>query len=46
MIDMKLKNCLIEKAQRSRAYVEKWHDPMIIAKRIKLDMEYALDKKV
>ncbi len=37
---------LLEKAKRSRAYVEKWHDPMIIAKRIKLDMEYALDKKV
>ena len=35
---------LLEKAKRSRAYVEKWHDPMIIAKRIKLDMEYALDK--
>ena len=46
MIDMKLKNCLIEKAQRSRNYVEKWHDSMIIAKRIKLDMEYALDKKL
>lgn len=37
---------LLEKAKRSRAYVEKWHDPLIIAKRIKLDMEYALDKKV
>jgi hypothetical protein len=33
---------LLEKAQRSRAYVEKWHDPMIIAKRIKTDMLNAL----
>ena len=36
---------LLEKAQNSRAYVEKWHNPMTIARRIKSDMEAALDHK-
>jgi hypothetical protein len=29
-------------AQRSRRYVERWHDPMTIARRIKADMESAV----
>ena len=36
---------LLDLAKRSRAYVEKWHDPVEIAKRIKYDMEIALDKR-
>ena len=36
---------LLEKAKSSRAFVEKWHDPMIIALRIKSDMEAALGHK-
>lgn len=35
---------LLEKAKQSRAYVEKWHDPVSIAKRIKQDMEKAVGK--
>lgn len=37
---------LLEIAKRSRAYVEKWHDPIKIAQRIKADMEFALEKKI
>lgn len=33
---------LIEIAQRSRTYVEKWHNPIAIAERIKIDMEESL----
>lgn len=33
---------LIEIAQRSRMYVEKWHNPIAIAERIKRDMEDSL----
>lgn len=36
---------LLNLAKRSRAYVEKWHDPVEIAKRIKSDMEMALEKR-
>ncbi|GJQ37333.1 MAG: hypothetical protein JETCAE01_33430 [Anaerolineaceae bacterium] len=32
---------LLSLAKRSRAYVERWHDPMEIAKRIKSDIETA-----
>lgn len=37
---------LLEIAHRSRSYVEKWHDPMQIAQRIKSDMEFALTGKM
>ncbi|WP_199311950.1 hypothetical protein [Phormidium tenue] len=33
---------LYELAQKSRAFVEKWHDPIAIAQRIKTDYEQAL----
>lgn len=33
---------LLDIAHQSRAYVEKWHDPLAIAQRIKSDMEQAL----
>lgn len=33
---------LLELSKRSRDYVEKWHDPICIAKRIKIDIENAL----
>lgn len=36
---------LLEKAHNSRLYVEKWHHPMAIAKKIKKDMEIALNKR-
>ncbi len=36
---------LIKKAYQSRAFVEKWHDPISISKRIKADLEAALDLK-
>jgi hypothetical protein len=36
---------LVKMAKKSRAYVEKWHNPITIAKRIKTDMEFALGKK-
>jgi hypothetical protein len=36
---------LLELAMRSRAYVERWHDPVTIAKRIKADIEQALSSK-
>lgn len=36
---------LLNLARRSRAYVERWHDPVNIAKRIKYDMETALEKR-
>jgi hypothetical protein len=36
---------LLELAQRSRAYVERWHDPVNIAKRIKADIEQAISAK-
>lgn len=35
---------LLALAHRSRAYVERWHDPMKIAKRIKSDMEMAMNE--
>lgn len=37
---------LLEIAKRSRTYVEKWHDPIKIAQRIKADMQSALNKKI
>lgn len=33
---------LLEIARKSRAYVEKWHNPIIVAERIRGDMEAAL----
>lgn len=33
---------LLELAKVSRAYVERWHDPMMIAQRVKVDIESAL----
>lgn len=36
---------LLELAKRSRAYVERWHDPVNIAKRIRADIEQALSAK-
>lgn len=36
---------LLELAKRSRAYVEKWHDPAAIAMRIKTDIDNTLRKK-
>ena len=36
---------LVKMAKKSRAYVEKWHNPITIANRIKIDMEFALGKK-
>ena len=36
---------LLELAKRSRAYVERWHNPITIAERIKLDIEQALSSK-
>ena len=36
---------LVEKARDSRAYVERWHDPIAIARRIKADMEATLRQK-
>lgn len=36
---------LLELAKVSREYVERWHDPMKIAQRIKADIENALDSK-
>lgn len=35
---------LLELAHRSRAYVERWHDPLKIAKRIMNDMESAMNE--
>ncbi len=34
---------LLALAKKSRAYVERWHDPIIIARRLKKDMEEACD---
>ena len=36
---------LLELAKRSRAYVERWHDPVAIAKRIKADIEQAFSPR-
>lgn len=36
---------LLELAKRSRAYVEKWHDPMVIAKRVASDIEMGLKER-
>jgi hypothetical protein len=36
---------LLNLAKRSRAYVERWHDPVDVAKRIKYDMEITLEKR-
>jgi hypothetical protein len=36
---------LLELAKRSRAYVERWHNPIEIARRIKLDIEQAISAK-
>ncbi len=36
---------LLELAKLSRAYVERWHNPITIAKRIKVDIEQALSAK-
>jgi len=36
---------LLELAKRSRAYVERWHDPIAIAKRIKADIEQAISAR-
>lgn len=36
---------LLELSRESRAYVERWHDPMTIARRIRSDMEIALTNK-
>lgn len=36
---------LIELAKRSRAYVERWHNPITIAKRIEADIEQAISAK-
>jgi len=33
---------LLQLAKRSRAYVEKWHDPLRIAERVKADIQQAL----
>lgn len=35
---------LLSLARRSRAFVERWHDPIEIAKRIKSDMEAAMNE--
>ena len=36
---------LLEVAERSRAYVERWHNPITIAKRIRKDIEQAISTK-
>jgi hypothetical protein len=36
---------LLKLAERSRAYVERWHNPITIAKRIKEDIEQAISAK-
>jgi hypothetical protein len=35
---------LLNKAKASRAFVEKWHDPILIAERLKTDYESALGR--
>lgn len=35
---------LLNKAKASRAFVEKWHDPILIAERLKTDYESALSR--
>jgi hypothetical protein len=37
---------LVKLAHQSREYVEKWHDPLKIAMRIKNDMEFALSENI
>jgi len=37
---------LLQLAKRSRAYVEKWHDPVRIAERIKADIEQAFCENI
>lgn len=39
------RNIMVELAKKSRAYVERWHDPVKIAGRIKKDIEEALAAK-
>jgi hypothetical protein len=36
---------LIDLSRRSRMYVEKWHDPVLIAKKIQADYESFFRKK-